>query len=139
MFYKVVYNNMIIDAIADPVWVIWLSRSGRFLATDPVTANGVVKRDGSCVYNLSDKPIFENYQDPFKTVSVVEITQDEYDALMAQITPETGSGVENQEPDEIEVLRNKIIELEQYAMNVSLKSDGLAEQLEATKILLGVE
>ncbi len=139
MFYKIVFNDMIIDAIRNPVWVVWLGRSGRFVDTDPGTANGIVSRDGSCVYNITGKGLFVNYYDQYKTVSVVEITEDEYEKLMSQITTGESGEIENHEPTEIEVLQKKVAELEEYARGVSVRSDGLAEQLEATKILLGVE
>ena len=138
MFYKIVFNDMIIDVIRNPVWVIWLSRSGRFLNTDPGTANGVVSRDGSTVYNIIGKSSFVNYTNQFKTVDVVEITENEYNNLMSQITGENIE-VENHEPTEIEILQKRVADLEAYTRDVSVCNNNLAEQLEATKILLGVE
>ncbi len=139
MYYKIVYQDMIIDALANPTWVIWLGRSGRFLATDPNTANGVVMRDGSGVYNLVGKGLFVNYTEPFKTVSVVEITEEEYENLMSQIVDGNGGDIENHEPSEMEVLQKRVEDLEEYARRLSINNDSFAEQLEATKILLGVE
>ncbi len=139
MFYKIVFNDMIIDAIRNPVWVIWLGRSGRFLNTDPGTANGIVGRDGSTVYNIAGKGLFVNYTEQFKTVAVVEITEDEYENIMSQITGDSDTEIENHEPTEIEVLQKKVAELEEYTKEVSVRNNNIAEQLEATKILLGVE
>ena len=47
--------------------------------------------------------------------------------------------VENHEPTEIEILQKKVADLEEYTRDVSVRNNNLAEQLEATKILLGVE
>lgn len=139
MFYKIVFNDMIIDAVSDPVWVIWLKRAGRFQQTDRSTANGVVMRDGSGVYNIAGKGTFTGYDEPFKTVSVVEITEPEYESLMAQITTGADGEIENHEPTETEILQQRIDELGQLINDVAFRGDGLAEQLEAAKILLGVE
>lgn len=85
MFYKVVYNNIIIDILKNPTWVLWLKNSKRFILSDIITANGVISSDKQSVYNLSNRGTFENTNEVHKSVSVVEITESEYNFIKAQL------------------------------------------------------
>lgn len=86
MFYKTVYNHVVIDIIQDPNWVLWAKRSGRFVLTDETTANGMVSSSGNEVYHLDSTPEFENFQDEYRTVVAMEIGEAEYQSLKSQIT-----------------------------------------------------
>lgn len=85
MFYKIVYNHVIIDVIAEPRWVIWLSKRKQFMFTDKSTANGIVASDCSEVYHIANKKDFQNRTETSKTVSVVEIGEAEYNSIRSQI------------------------------------------------------
>lgn len=96
MYYKIVYDFIVIDIISNPRWVRWLKNSRRFLFTDPTSANGLVSSDGSCVFNLENRGAFDGYKENYKTVSFVEIPENEYNYLKSQITEKTidADGVE---------------------------------------------
>ena len=85
MFYKVIYNNIIIDILKNPTWVLWLKNSKRFILSDIITANGVISSDKQSVYNLSNRGTFENTNEVHKSVYVVEITESEYNFIKAQL------------------------------------------------------
>lgn len=85
MFYKVIYNNIIIDILKDPTWVLWLKNARLFIMSDVVTANGVISSDKQNVYNLIHRGAFQNSYEQHKEVSVVEISEDEYNLLKEQI------------------------------------------------------
>lgn len=110
MFYKVIYDHIVIDVLSNPKWVIWAKKSCRFLETDITSANGVISSDGSCTYNLEGKDKFENYHSNYKTVVVIEISEGEYYNLLSQIVDKTVS--DKNEPLTIEDVANaKIAEL----------------------------
>lgn len=85
MFYKIIYGHIVIDIVQNPHWVIWASKSGRFVLTDVTSANGIVSSDGSEVFHLSGTKEFVNYQDDYKSVTVAEISEAEYLSLKSQI------------------------------------------------------
>lgn len=86
MFYKVIYNNIIIDILKDPTWVLWLKNARRFIMSDAVTANGVISSDKQSVYNLFHRGVFQGSDEQHKVVSMVEIDESEYSFLKAQIS-----------------------------------------------------
>lgn len=89
MYYKIVYKNIVVDIVENPRWVIWARRCRRFLLTDITTANGIVSSDGSEVFHIDGKKIFINYPLRYKTVSVIEIGENEYLSIKSQITDKT--------------------------------------------------
>lgn len=89
MFYKVIYNNIIIDILNNPTWVRWLGRAARFILADSVSANGVVSSDGQSVYNLAMCGPFENTSDVYKSVTLIEVAESEYNFIKAQIVKST--------------------------------------------------
>lgn len=95
MFYKIIYNRIVIDAISEPRWVIWIGQRKQFMLTDKSTANGVVSSDCSEVYHIEGKKSFDKRTEKSKTVSVRMIDESEYHAIMSQkidaIISESGS------------------------------------------------
>lgn len=81
MFYKIIYKGIVIDIIEDAHWVIWVSKSGRFILTDETSANGIVSSDSSEVFHLMGRPEFVGYKNEYKTVTVVDIEADEYQSI----------------------------------------------------------
>lgn len=110
MFYKIVYNHVVIDVIQDPNWVLWAKKSGRFVLTDETTANGIVASSCNEVYHLDSTAEFKNFQDDYRTVTVIEIGEAEYQALKSQIVDKVVS--ENgEELDISELAAQKIAEM----------------------------
>ena len=147
MFYKIVYEHIVIDIICNPHWVIWANKSGRFVLTDETSANGIVSSDGSEVFHLSGTKDFLNYQDDYKSVAVVEISEAEYLSLKAQITENAIS--ESGDTLSIEqLIANKVEEMSQTCEDIItagfdiVLSDGikhhfslqLPDQLKITKL-----
>ncbi len=96
MFYKIIYDKLIIDVLNNPRWVLWLKRTCRFLASEITTANGVMSSNGLEVYAIDYKGGFENHPEPYKTVKVVEITEAEYNHIRAQISDKVLDGNGNE-------------------------------------------
>lgn len=79
--YKILYNNIIIDVIKNPVYCKFLS-SGRKLRTDKISANCIISSDGNETYHLLGKS--PNLPDEYKSVELIPIEKEEFDNLMSQ-------------------------------------------------------
>lgn len=91
MFLKVIYNNLIIDILENPVFVRFIKSANRFVITDILSADGVMSRDRSEVYLLHTIES-EDYKDS-KVVTYVEIQENEYLNMLVNIKePITGDG-----------------------------------------------
>ena len=82
MFYKLMYNNMVIDLLNEVRWVRYLPNSKRLVATDSQAANGVMGSDHNTVYHIFGKPY--TFANEVKTVEVVKIDALEYNRLQTQ-------------------------------------------------------
>lgn len=82
MFYKVMYNNMVVDLLTEARWVRYLPNSKRLVATDSQAANGIMGSDHNTVYHLFGKPY--TFADEVKTVQVLKISGEEYEKLHGQ-------------------------------------------------------
>ena len=82
MFYKIMYNNMVIDLLNEVRWVRYLPNSKRLVATDSQAANGVMGSDHNTVYHIFGKPY--TFANEVKTIEVVKIDALEYDRLQTQ-------------------------------------------------------
>ena len=82
MFYKIMYNNMVIDLLNEVRWVRYLPNSKRLVATDSQAANGVMGSDHNTVYHIFGKPY--TFANEVKTVEVVKIDGVEYEKLRGQ-------------------------------------------------------
>lgn len=147
MFYKVIYEHVVVDIIAEPHWVIWASKSGRFVLTDETTANGIVSSKGDEVFHLGGTAEFVNFQGTYRTVSVMKIEETEYLSLKSQIVEKTidenGAAVSLEQ-----LIENKIDEMSQTCEDCIMAgfdivlSDGvkhhfslqLADQLKISKL-----
>lgn len=83
--FKVVYNNIVVDILADPKWVRWAKKSNRFILTDITSANGVIGSDGSTVYCIKNTDAFGFSDTIYKKVTIVSITEIEYNSLKSKI------------------------------------------------------
>ena len=84
MFFKIVYNSVVIDIIKNPRWVMWARRVARFVESDPLTANGIVSHGGA-IYHIDGTAPFSGNNNEYKTVIPVEITEHEFHCLESQI------------------------------------------------------
>lgn len=91
MFLKIIYNNLIIDILENPVFVRFIKSTNSFVITDIISADGVMSRDRSEVYLLHTIESAE-YQN-CKVVTYVEIQENEYLNMLVNIKqPITGDG-----------------------------------------------
>lgn len=101
MFYKIMQGNTVIDAIAGVQYVVFQERNRLNIIGKKAEAFGIMSSDMSTIWHvegLADIPVGSEYQ----TVTMVEITEEEYDTLREQLT--AGDVVEDpeeeQQPDE---------------------------------------
>ena len=89
VFYKIIYNHIVIDVIENPRWVLWSAKRKQFMMTDKITANGIVASDCSAVYHIDGKKDFTNRTEVSKNVTVAKISEIEYIAIKSQIKNKT--------------------------------------------------
>lgn len=101
MFYKIMQGNTVIDAIAGVQYVVFQERNRLNIIGKKAEAFGIMSSDMSTIWHvdgLAEIPAGSEYQ----TVAMVEITEEEYDALREQLA--AGDVVEDpeeeQQPDE---------------------------------------
>ncbi len=113
MFYKIVFNNIIIDIITNPVYVRYMFKSKRFIKTDIDSAHGVLDSGHNNVYLFTPIDGLDN-----KIVSMIEISENEYLNLKSQMTESTVdvsgnligiSELQEQKVKEMSVACNQII------------------------------
>lgn len=80
--YKILYNNITIDVLRNPVYCTYLS-NGRKLRTDKTSANCIVSSDGSTVYHIAGTPFLPP---EYKTVYIIPIKKAEFDYLQSLLT-----------------------------------------------------
>lgn len=126
MFYKILMDGVIVDAIKNPWYVRWQERSKMLLAIGfPEKAGGVLSSDGSTAYHLDGLP--EIPVDGIPTVSMVEISEEEYLTIREQLdeglTPvlpeEEAAGEESTETVlSLAQLQQKILAINQMIDNI---------------------
>lgn len=123
--YKIIYNNIIIDVIEHPYYVRWIGRFMRPFPTDVTSANGIASSDGKTYYHVNTMPPFPSGQN-YKTVSLVEITKEEYDTLSSQLIDK--KIIYEQEPTEVEKLRNTIEQLNNTINQLQYQNSSFLEE-----------
>lgn len=108
--YKIIYNDMIIDVIKNPLYVRWLKRGKKFAKTEITSANGVRSSDYKSFYHLDTMPKFEGVE-KYKTVKMVEIDEEEYNRLNSLMVKYRPVSIYTNEYDDPEVLKSKVVEL----------------------------
>lgn len=99
MLFKVIQDGLILDAWDSPVFVKYSARHGAF-----VTCNSKEEADGVVLPSETDIWLLEESSvriEGKEVAQLVEITQEEFDALVEQLE-ETGGGIKEQEPEEPE-------------------------------------
>lgn len=127
MAYKILLNTTVIDAQKNLNYVYWQVKNHLLLLGRSDFANGIVSSDGSTVWHLDGYPEFP--EGAYETVKAVEITDEEYKELVKQL--EIGTVEEPEDPGAVETVMS--------AQEMRSKILTLEDELEAAKILLGVE
>lgn len=79
MYYKVIYNNKVIDVLDKIVYCRYQLKHRILLLSDEKNAQGILSSDGETAYHLSSNNPFD--VDIFKTVVLEEIDEQEYKRL----------------------------------------------------------
>lgn len=83
MMYKIIYDNLIIDVIDNPRYMRYMVKSGRMTITDKQNAHCVISSNNKELYLLQGVTRPEGKE--WKEVTMVEITQNEYNELFKLI------------------------------------------------------
>lgn len=84
MYFKIIYNNLVIDILDSIQYVRWLKRGQKFVRTEMTSAHGILASDNLNIYHVDGMPEFDGVKN-YKTVRMVEITKEEYDKLNSMI------------------------------------------------------
>ena len=96
-FYKIKQDNTIIDALADPVFVVYQAGNRTVIIGDECDAFGVLSYDSSVIYAVQGmKPAPTSEEFNYATVQMEPIGADEYE----QLREELDAGTEPTEPDD---------------------------------------
>lgn len=90
---KLIADNVVLDAIKNPCYVVYVPRLKLFLACPEAQAQGVAQRNGTTYWHLDGRDDFG--VDGYTTVSAVSISDEEADALMKALD----EGEQPVEPD----------------------------------------
>lgn len=131
---KIIYNNLIIDAVKNPKYFRYLSKSGRTVITDRTSAHCIMGSNNKDLYLLQGVPRPEGKD--WKEVEVVRIGEDEYSSL-SRLLVENASVCANR--SELNLVRSeKIQELSSICHDIItngvsvLFSDGMYHTFELT-------
>lgn len=77
---KLIADNVVVDAMKNPCYVVYVPRLNLFLACPEAQAQGVAQRNGTTYWHLEGRDEFG--VDGYTTVSAVPISDEEADTLM---------------------------------------------------------
>ena len=166
MYFKIIYNALVIDILDSVQYVRWLKRGKKFVKTEMTSANGILASDGINIYHVEEMPDFDGMGN-YKTVHMLQIEKEEYDRLKSQMIEgdviyvdesifsteeklkleisnlkKQLAAVSNQShkaTDDLNAVKIENQELLKQLENVKAENIELADQLSAAKILLGVD
>ena len=96
-FYKIKQDNTIIDALADPMFVVYQAGNRTVIIGDECDAFGVLSYDSSVIYAVQGmKPAPTGEEFNYATVQMEPIGADEYE----QFREELDAGTEPVDPDD---------------------------------------
>lgn len=81
--YKVLYDNIVIDVLDEIKYARFLSKSGHTVITDATSANCIIASNNKDRYHIKGVPYPKGCK--FKTVTLVQIDEDEYRKLLSQL------------------------------------------------------
>lgn len=106
---KLVADSVVVDAIKNPCYVVYVPRLKLFLACPEAEAQGVASRNGTTYWHIEGKDEFG--VDGYQTVDAISISDEEADELITAleageepIVPEPDEGTEGGETQPEEVL-----------------------------------
>lgn len=156
-YYKVIKDGEVIDV--NHVFLKWQRKHNIMLACEAVEGQFIQSSDGTNIWRvdwLNRLP--EDFPGSYESIEAVEITAEEYEELREKLelgeTVEDNTGSENQPetdetetPDEIPTeevmsataMRLRIKELEGTVATLVENNKTLTDELQAAKIILGVE
>lgn len=113
---KIIHNNLIIDLNTQERYVRYLPQSKRFITSKKETANGIIGSDSNTVYHLNGT--VKNFPTELKTVTVQQISEEEYEKLSTQLMFEkTQQSDLKQEVDTLKQLVQQQNDLIQQLLN----------------------
>lgn len=106
---KLVADSVVVDAIKNPCYVVYVPRLKLFLACPEAEAQGVASRNGTTYWHIEGKDEFG--VDGYQTVDAISISDEEADELITAleageepIVPEPDEGTEGGETQPEQVL-----------------------------------
>lgn len=79
--YKVVYKDVVIDVLKNPIYCKYFARSGRKIRTDETSANCIISSNGKETYHLAGRSPF--LPEGYKSVELVPIDLTEFNYLQS--------------------------------------------------------
>lgn len=102
--YKVIYDNIVIDVIKTVKYARYLTKSKHTVITDKTSANCIIGSNNKDRYHLKGVPYPKGSN--FKSVSLIEIDENEYNQLISELSSKKDSITESG----LRKLKNKKIE-----------------------------
>lgn len=133
MYFKIIYNALVIDILDSVQYVRWLKRGKKFVKTEMTSANGILASDGINIYHVEGMPDFDGMGN-YKTVHMLQIEKEEYDRLSAQMVQGDVIYVDESVFSTEEKLRLEISNLKKQLAAVSNQGHKATDDLEAVKI-----
>ena len=79
MFYKVIYNNKVIDALDRLIFLKYQKKYNRMILCEEREAQAIMSSDGKHIWH--EKTLYDIPVDGYDTVELVEIDKYEYEEL----------------------------------------------------------
>ena len=133
MYFKIIYNALVIDILDSVQYVRWLKRGQKFVKTEMTSANGILASDGINIYHVEGMPDFDGMGN-YKTVYMVEIEKEEYDRLKSQMVEGDVIYVDESAFSTEEKLKLEISNLKKQLAAVSNQSHKATDDLNAVKL-----
>lgn len=133
MYFKIIYNALVIDILDSVQYVRWLKRGKKFVKTEMTSANGILASDGINIYHVEGMPDFDGMGN-YKTVHMLQIEKEEYDKLKSQMVEGDVIYADQSAFSTEEKLKLEISNLKKQLAAVSNQSHKSTDDLAAVKI-----
>lgn len=133
MYFKIIYNALVIDILDSVQYVRWLKRGKKFVKTDMTSAHGILASDGINVYHLDGMPEFDGMGN-YKTVQMIEIDEEKYHRLKSQMTLGDVIYVDEAAFSAEEKLKLEIASLKKQLAAVSNQGHKATDDLESLRL-----
>lgn len=133
MYFKIIYNALVIDILDSVQYVRWLKRGKKFVKTDMTSAHGILASDGINVYHLDGMPEFDGMGN-YKTVQMIEIDEEKYHRLKSQMTLGDVVYVDETAFSTEEKLKLEIASLKKQLAAVSNQGHKATDDLESLRL-----